>query len=136
MKLTNKQLDIVVDEIYNQVSKPIMEANNKAFDAVKIDETKDQYLTDKIEYAALSDSIQKLEDQRDFLEKKYYKKEFNGYNFKWYPFNDVDDYIKYQKSKLVKTKEYPSKNDIEKQVILAGNKEIPELIELLVKKLQ
>ena len=36
MRMNAKTMQIVVDEIYNQVSKPIIEANNKALDSIKV----------------------------------------------------------------------------------------------------
>ena len=134
MRLTNKQLDIVVDEIFEQVSKPIIEANNKAFDSIEIED--DEYLLDVKRHKLLSKKKSKLEEEMSSISTKYTRNTFNGFSFSWSPMYSEDTYIKHLKSKLVKTKEYPSKDDIEKQVILAGNKEIPELIELLVKKLQ
>ena len=60
MRLTNKQLEIVVDEIYNRVSKPIIEANNKALEKVTLPED-DLYLKDVATYTSIQESIDKLE---------------------------------------------------------------------------
>lgn len=133
-RLTNKQLDIVVDEIFEQVSKPIIEANNKALDSVEIED--DEYLIDIKKYELLDKKRNEIDNEMTLIVDKYNRKSFNDYTFSWNPMGCSKSYIKTQKKKLVLFKEYPSKNDIEKQVILAGNKEIPELIELLVKKLQ
>jgi hypothetical protein len=48
----------------------------------------------------------------------------------------IDGYKKFIKKQSVVLADFPSRKDIEKQVILAGNKNIPELIETIIKSLQ
>jgi len=137
MRLTNKQLEIVVDEIYNQVSKPIIKANNKALNSIVIEE--DDYLKDRKEYLKLKNKISKLEKEIDNLEKLYCRgTTYNGYEFKSWsrPFGDseYDDYLNFHKKSSVILAEFPTKDDIERQVILAGNKDIPAIIEAIVSK--
>ena len=138
MRMNAKTMQIVVDEIYNQVSKPIIEANNKALDSVKI--KPDQYLKDREKYLKLELQKKAIEKEMDDLETPYKKnREYNGFDFGWSrPFYEgtYADYIKYCKTQQVILKEVPSKSDIEKEIILAGNKDIPALIELVVNKLK
>ena len=138
MRMNAKTMQIVVDEIYNQVSKPIIEANNKALDSVKV--KPDQYLKDREKYVKLELQKKAIEKEMDDLEVPYEKnREYNGFDFGWSsPFyeREYDKYIKHCKSQQVILKEVPSKNDIEKEIILAGNKDIPALIELIVNKLK
>ena len=110
--LTNKQLEIVVDEIFEQVSRPIIDENKKAFDSVKIDETKDEYLTDHAKYKQLQEKIDILEEEKSKLFDKYYRKDFNKFYFDYSPFNRKDDYVKSLKSGLVKTKKYLAHDEL------------------------
>lgn len=138
MRMNTKTMQIVVDEIYNQVSKPIIEANNKALDGIKV--KPDQYIKDREKYLKLELQKKAIEKEMDDLEVPYEKnREYNGFDFGWSgPFyeRDYDNYIKHCKSQQVILKEVPSKDDIEKEIILAGNKDIPALIELIVNKLK
>lgn len=137
MRLTNRQQEIIIDEIYKQVSEPIIEANNKALENAKIKQ--DQYQKDREKYLALQEKKNLLEKEMDKLEKPYEKgATFNGYKFSSWscPFyeDNYNNYIKHCKKQLVVMAEYPSKQNIEKELILAGNKDIPELIETIVAK--
>ena len=134
MKLTQRQQEIVIDEIYNQVSKPIIEANNKALEAVKL--KPDQYQKDREKYLKLQQQIESLRKEANTIEDVYEHKKFNGHKFGYSPFDNYDynNYINYLKGQSVVLAEYPSKKDIEKDLILSGNKDIPELIKTIVDK--
>jgi isoleucyl-tRNA synthetase len=137
MKLTNKQLEIVVDEIYNQISKPIIEANNKALNSIIIEE--DNYLKDRKKYLKLQAKVDKLIDEINTLKSIYDRGTvYNSYKFtSWSnPFDKsiYTDYLETQRKDRVVLAEFPSKNEIERQVILAGNKDIPAIIETIVNK--
>jgi hypothetical protein len=135
MRLTNRQQEIIIDEIYEQVSEPIIEANNKALDSVKINEN-DQYLLDCAEYDRLEKEENRIESLKKDLANKYYQKTFNGFEFGYSPMykGNRAEYINYLKSSQVILLDTISKTDIEKELILAGNKDIPELIETIVAK--
>ena len=133
MRLTKRQQEIIIDEIYNQVSKPIIEANNKALEAVKI--KPDQYQKDREKYLNIQKQIESLREEADTIEDIYANKKFNDFDFGYRPFNyDYNNYINYLKGSSVVLAEYPSKEDIEKALILSGNKDIPELIKTIVDK--
>ena len=139
MRMNAKTMQIVVDEIYKQVSEPIIEANNKALDGIKV--KPDQYIKDREKYLKLKEQRDDIDKLMDELEKPYERNNtFNGYEFRsWsHPFglDDYEKYIKHCKSQQVILKEVPSKDDIEKEIILAGNKDIPALIEMVVNKLK
>ena len=138
MRMNAKTMQILVDEIYKQVSVPAIEANNKALEGVEI--KPDQYLKDREKYLKLELQKKAIEKEMDDLEVPYEKnREYNGFVFGWSgPFyeRDYDNYIKHCKSQQVILKEVPSKSDIEKEIILAGNKDIPVLIETVVSKLK
>lgn len=134
MRLTNKQLEIVVNEIYKQVSKPIIEANNKALEEVTLPEN-DPYLKDVATYNSVQESIDKLKKIQENINDKWESTELNGFNFNncWpCPIRYVNDYIKHIKQNSVVLADFPSRYEIEKQIILAGNKDIPELIKTVV----
>jgi hypothetical protein len=135
MRLTNRQQEIIIDEIYEQVSEPIIEANNKALDSVKINEN-DQYLLDCAEYDRLEKEENRIESLKKDLANKYYQKTFNGFEFGYSPMykGNRAEYINYLKSSQVILLDTISKTDIEKELILAGNKDIPELIETIIAK--
>lgn len=140
MRLTNKQLEIVVDEIYNRVSKPIIEANNKALEKVILPDD-DLFLKDVATYTSIQESIDKLEKIKDNLEGKWKGKTYNDYEFSEYTYrifreNQIDEYTHHIKKQNIVIAEFPSHKDIEKQVILAGNKDISELIETVIKSLK
>ncbi len=133
MRLTNKQQEIIIDEIYNQVSKPIIEANNKALETVKL--KPDQYQKDREKYLNIQKQIEFLREAADAIEDVYVNKKFNGFEFGYHPFNyNYEPYINYLKEQSVVLAEYHSKKDIEKDLILSGNKDIPELIKTIVEK--
>ena len=133
MRLTQKQQEIIIDEIYNQVSKPIIEANNKALETVKL--KPDQYQKDREKYLSIQKQIESLREEADVIEDVYENKKFNGFEFGYRPFNyNYEPYINYLKEQFVVLAEYPSKKDIEKDLILSGNKDIPELIKTIVEK--
>jgi hypothetical protein len=140
MRLTNKQLEIVVDEIYNRVSKPIIEANNKALEKVILPDD-DLFLKDVATYTSIQESIDKLEKIKDNLAGKWKGKTYNDYEFSSWSYDNfresvINNYKEFIKRQYVALAEAPSHEDIEKQVILAGNKDIPELIETVIKSLK
>ena len=139
MRMNAKTMQIVVDEIYKQVSVPAIEANNKALEGVKV--KSDQYQKDRERYLKLKEQADNIDKEMDELAKPYEKHaNFNGYEFtSWFgPFDEdeYNNYIKHCKKQLVILKDIPSKADIEREIILAGNKDIPALIENVVSKLK
>lgn len=140
MRLTNKQLEIVVEEIYNRVSKPVIENNNKVLEEVILPED-DLYLKDVATYSNVQESIDKLEKIKDSLEEKWKDKTYNDYAFNKYSYelfgkNQINKYKDFIRKQKVILADYPSHKEIEKQVILSGNKDIPELIETVIKALK
>ena len=131
--LTNKQLEIVVDEIFDKVSQPIIDKNKKQLEAVEL--PKFQYFKDAEACKKISEKIEVLEKLKTSLKDKYYRKEYEGFKFGWVPFSEISDFENFKKKELTTTTEYPSRDVIERQVILAGNSDIPKLIEELINKL-
>ena len=134
MRMNNKTMQIVVDEIYKQVSEPIIENNKVIIEGFVPKKT--QYHKDCEKYNTLKEEIKELEKQCTALKNKYQNKTVNGYKFSYWdnPFNNIE--LKNYEVSQAPVKKYPSKSDIEKEIILAGNKDIPALIELIVNKLK
>ena len=134
MRMNNKTMQIVVDEIYKQVSEPIIENNKVIIEGFVPKKT--QYHKDCEKYNTLKEEIKELEKQCTALKNKYQNKTVNGYKFSYWdnPFNNIE--LKNYEVSQAPVKKYPSKDDIEKEIILAGNKDIPALIELIVNKLK
>ena len=131
MRMNNKTMQIVVDEIYNQVSKPIIEANNKLVESADID---DLYTRDYKKCQKLYKKIYEINKEIEELKENYRYKVFKGFKFDYDAFC-TSNYNRYIESQL-DLQNFPSKSDIEKEIILAGNKDIPALIELIVNKLK
>ena len=100
----------------------------------------DEYLEDAEKVNILQEKYNKLENQISAFKDKYYNKTINNTRFGWYSEiftqNKVTAYINELKKKSANFKKYPSKDDIEKEIILAGNKDIPALIETIINKLK
>lgn len=124
MRLNNKELKVVVDEIYKRVSQPIVDANEKIKQDIVVD---DAFIKD---YNLVTDLIaqkNKIDDEIDEISKYWIQKvHFNlsGYNRKVV----LSQYIDSIKSVSDKLAKYPTKEEIESQIIIAGYSEIPELI--------
>lgn len=131
MKLNNKELKIVVDEIYKRVSLPIIEKNNAILESTVY---ADEYTKDVEEYERLILEANKLRDLANSIISKYYNlSEFNGYSFKYKNVPGcLKDYINFQKQKNTKILKYPTKEEIEAKIIISGYSEIPTLIDQIV----
>ena len=132
-------MQIVVEEIYKQVSVPAIEANDRALEGVEV--KSDQYQKDREKYLKLKEQRDNIDKEMDELEKPYERNNtFNGYEFRsWsrpFGYDDYNNYMEHCKKQLIILKEVPSKSDIEREIILAGNKDIPALIETIVNKLK
>jgi len=134
MRLTSKQLKIVVEEVYNKVSLPIVEANQKAIDEVKLGNY--DYFQDLKKVNKLKDKIKLINKEIEELEEKYEGKTIDGFEFSTFRVFQLNElYTVHLKKKLANLKPFLTQNEIEKQVILAGNRDIPTLIEELIIKL-
>lgn len=134
MNLTNRQLTIVVDEIYDRISVPIIKMNEVFIDSVKLGNY--EYFQDLKEFNRLKAMKETIKSQMDLLEESYENKTIDGFKFNSYRiFEQEERYTKHLKKQHAEEKPYLTKEQIEKQVILAGNKDIPSLIEELVNKL-
>lgn len=127
MRLNNKELKVVVDEIYKRVSQPIVDANKRITDAVEI---KDDYTKDCIYYDNLEKDIVALNDRKFELNQKWRDVKVGNINLGYNPLvkNMRQFYVDAKKSELDGLAKYPTKEEIESQVIIAGYSEIPELI--------
>lgn len=139
MRLNNKELKIVIDEIYSQVSEPIIAKNNKLLENAKYDKN-DAFLKDVELHKMLTESKKNIEEQISQIESKYTDDVVfeNGYECKHkyrnFYSDSIKQYIDYLKQKSCVLAKYPTKDEIEKQIILAENGNISELISKLVEK--
>lgn len=131
MRLNNKELKIVVDEIYKKVSLPSIEKNKVIMDGIVY---QDEYTKDVEEFNKLMQESNRLRELANVYVNKYYMKEdFNGFNFKFKSVPGcLDEYIKFQKQKCDKLLKYPTKEEIEAKIIISGYSEIPEIIERII----
>lgn len=124
MRLNNKELTIVVNEIYERISQPIVDQNNKIKDSIIVEDdyTRDfEMVTELINRKAEIDKeINRI--QQYWLEKIGHS--ITGYNREGLLRTYIDK-IRLNSDKLAK---YPTKQEIEAKIIIAGYSEIPELI--------
>ena len=119
MRLNNKELKVVVDEIYKRVSQPIIESNKKITDLVVID---DDYTRDCVNYDFFENEIQKLQDLKAELVKKWRDFKLGDANLGYNPLGSTarQSYSIVKKMEASGVAKYPSKEDIESQIIIAG----------------
>jgi hypothetical protein len=128
MKYTKQQLDLIVTNIYNQISKPIEEENRKILDAAPMP-TNIPILKDILEYQKHEETVRKLTILKDKLIKKYLGKAdlfYNSASFKRY----VDDL---KKTTMV-LKQPPTKTEIEYEILINSDEDIKKIIEALLIK--
>lgn len=141
-RMTNRERDVIVDEIYSKVSLPIKEENKLIIAKTSIIESSYDYLEDAKAYEKLLKRVEKLELEMESIATKY-KGSVSDSGFKYHNYStrvmkeeQRNKFIEHEKVTIANLKTPPSKDEIEKQVILAGNKDIPALIEELTLKLK
>ena len=125
MRLNSKELKVVVDEIFNRVSFPIVQENEKLMESIIIE---DEYTKDYQTVTELQNKINELQDVIYNLNKKWIDKStigLTGYQRE----NLLKRYISVERSKDPRIKKYPSHSEIEAKIIISGYSEIPELID-------
>jgi len=129
MRLNNKELKVVVDEIYKRVSQPIVDANEKIKDSIVVD---DDYTRDFSIVTDLLSQSDKINEEIQRINKYWIDKKvhfgLSGYNRE----GSLRAYINMVKSSSAKLSKYPTKEEIESQIIIAGYSEIPELIAQII----
>lgn len=128
MRLNNKELGVVVDEIYKKVSQPIVDENDKIKENIVVD---DEYTRDFAIVTDLISQIHKINDEISRMNDHWVRKVnigLSGYNRD----GTLKQYISKVKSSSDKLAKYPTKEEIESQIIISGYSEIPELISRIV----
>ncbi len=137
MKLSSKQLHYIVQEIYEKVSRPIIEENEEKIKKVKIPITTYQKAAEKVEI--LKNEIVKLEEEIDKLNKTFDDKKvegiFTGYRSSCESYT-FESWLNLYKRKKANLKEAPTYEDIERRVVLSSNSDIPELLQEVIKYFQ
>ena len=135
-KLSATERDVIIDEIYEQVSIPIIEANEKLIENAKYDKNL-PYFKDVEKYNKLKEERAEITEKMDKIEAKYNHASIGGFKLHYYnPMGQSENVISHLKLENVTLAKYPTKQDIQKEIILSGNKDIPELIETIVNKLK
>lgn len=126
MRLNNKELKVVVDEIYKRVSQPTVDANEKIASSVSI---KDEFTDDCNTIDEIDAKIRELNSTKNDIANKWKGKTVNGFIMDSYsPMARKSDYVRFMKALDPRLAKYPTKEEIESQIIIAGYSEIPELI--------
>lgn len=138
MRLNNSERQVVVNEIYKQVSEGIIKENDEKLAKVTLDEDSDEYLKAVKERTTLQDQIKGLQDKVTKIIELFKYRSVNGYNFDYDPLSEysVKNYKNFIKGKIAGVKYVPTHQDIEREIILSGNKDIAELIKTIVEKLK
>jgi len=124
MRLNNKELKVVVDEIYKRVSQPIADANEKIKESIVVS---DDFTRDFGVVTDLLSQINKINEEIGRINEYWINKvhfSMSGYNRE----SSLRQYINSVKASSNKLAKYPTKEEIESQIIIAGYSEIPELI--------
>lgn len=127
MRLNNKELKVVVDEIYKRVSQPVIEANKIITDKIEIN---DDYTNDCELFDKLEEEGYRIQDQKIKLAQKWRDFNVGNINLGYNPMvkNMRQFYVAARKAETEGLAKYPTKEEIESQIIIAGYSEIPELI--------
>lgn len=138
MRLNNSERQVIVNEIYKQVAEPIEKENADKITKVEIDEESDKYLQDVAKYNVINHTIEDLQEEKHNLNDLYAGNIVNNFKFSYYPFTEgsINQYKNFIKGRIAGVKYVPTRQDIEREIILSGNKDIAELIKTIVEKLK
>lgn len=133
MRLTNRQLNIIVNKIYNTVYKSLTETNEKLKSKIKV--PNHQYFKDFKKFTEYQEEIESLKCMQSILEDKYAGNTINGFSFRQgFPVfreNTRDKYTSKIIFDIAGLKKIPTRQEIEEDVILSSNKDISKLIKSL-----
>jgi hypothetical protein len=128
MKYTKQQLTLIIDKIYDEISKPIILENEQIIDAIELEET--PVIKDKKEINEIDHVIKTLQKRRNDISNKY---KYDSLEYK-YIFNVNNKYILDKKKEQVILKTYPSKQDIEYELLINSNSDIQTIVDKLIEK--
>lgn len=128
MRYTKQQLTLIIDKIYDEISKPIILENEQIIDAIELEET--PVIKDRKEINEIDHVIKTLQKRRSDISNKY-KYGSLEYN---YIFNGNNKYILDKKKEQVILKTYPSKQDIEYELLINSNSDIQTVVDKLIEK--
>lgn len=135
-KLTNYQLNIVVDRIWEEINKEVQEKNKKIIKDFDINSNADAY--DALElfkdYIEVSEQIKTLKVQEDHYLKKL-NEIFGYYRYTYKNIRDLEEVKEIIKTFFTKDAIiFINRKDIELEVISNQNSDISELINNIIKK--
>jgi len=131
-KITVTERNIIVDDLFNRISQPIIEENEKKIKEYVFNE-EELKVVKKIEtYFVLEERIKKMRAEQDSLSNEIKKFTFMGYAKD--KEDILDSFRNRQAQKKLILKKYPSTKQILTQFILNSNKSIPEIIKTLLEE--
>jgi hypothetical protein len=131
-KITVTERNIIVDDLFNRISQPIIEENEKKIKEYVFNE-EELKVVKKIEtYFVLEERIKKMRAEQDSLSNEIKKFTFMGYAKD--KEDILDSFRNRQAQKKLILKKYPSTKQIQTQFIINSNKSIPEIIKTLLEE--
>lgn len=131
MNLTNKQLELMVDEIFLQVSMPIIALNKKAIKEVELPKN-DPWAVKIARMKELQNILDKANKEAEELEdqcKRKYKDVYFGYG-------NIGEFAKIleeaRRKDLAIKLPYPIKKELETKIVLSGSKDLGQLLDEIV----
>lgn len=131
-KLTNYQLNIIVDKIFEELRKAVDETNAKILESFDIDSNEQASRIKKLIKTVIE--INALREKLG-MEQSQLKSELREFGISTYIFKDEEELLTYIKGKLIKDSLiYINKRDIELEVIMNQNSDVSTLISNIVQK--
>ena len=131
-KLTNYQLNIIVDKIFEELRKAVDETNAKILESFDIDSNEQASRIKKLIKTVIE--INALREKLG-MEQSQLKSELREFGISTYIFKDEEELLTYIKGKFIKDSLiYINKRDIELEVIMNQNSDVSTLISNIVQK--
>lgn len=134
MGLSNKQIGHIVEEIFEKVSQPIINENNRLLETADYDRDH-EFLKEYDLYQEYQKQMNEIQEKMAKMRGEWANKNIGILPLGFYPFNNNRELIiKQLKIENTALRKYPERTDIERQVILNENNDIPKLIQMLIEK--
>lgn len=143
MKLTNKQLDIIVDDLFERINTSNIQKNKEIEENSSLAAISPEYFKKALEYKELEEEEERLltrlsalRNKKDDLSRDWKYKVIKGIRLSYYPFSESS--LSEFKRKYLISKgllfEIVDRKTIERKVILSSNSDIKTLIEEILKE--
>lgn len=135
MKLTNLQLSVLVNTLYNKVQEKLvaLKANTKLVNSAEAKAKKEMKYSEKEKYAKTYDTLtskkDKIQDKMNNLKKEYIKKILKGNYYYGNPIRTIEELNVELENNIEKIllKDLPTREDIQSDIVLLsinGSKDI------------